>query len=180
MFAERSRITDNSAIHSQPSSVVVGFDPVALKKMASDLAPHLGPVAGAFVKSTARKSVTLRQLVETLATDITDATARKKFVKMHAPAQDPVASYEERTQPTYTDALTSVSFPPPAVYEPALLARAETELARHIGAVAKAIVRRSAAMARKPELCNLLANAIDDVNQRKGLLRRVLLAPGGS
>jgi serine/threonine protein kinase len=180
IFAERSRITDNSAIHSQPSSIV-GFHPVALKKMASDLAPHLGPVAGAFVRSTAKKSVTLRQLVETLAADIIDAAARKKFVQVHAPAQDPVASYEERTQPTHTNAAASVSFPPPAVFDAALLARAETELARHVGAVAKAIVRRAAAKARsEPELCKLLANEIDDVDQRKGFLRKVLSAPGGS
>jgi serine/threonine-protein kinase len=147
--------------------------------MASDLALHLGPVAGAFVKSTARKSVTLRQLVETLAADIADAAARNKFVKTHAPAQDPVAAYEERTQPTYTNTPASVSYPPPVVFETSLLARAEAELAQHIGAVAKAIVRRAAATARsEPELANLLANEIDNVNTRKAFLRKVFSAPG--
>jgi eukaryotic-like serine/threonine-protein kinase len=96
-------------------------------------------------------------------------------VKLHAPVRDALASHEERTQPTSAIAPASASYPPTMVFDAALIATAEAALAQHIGPVARAVVRRATATARsEPELWNLLANQIDDVNDRKAFLRKVL------
>ncbi len=164
-----------------PSSTTEVFDPAALHAIASDLAAHLGPVANIVVKSAARKVATLQQLVEALAPDIADGTARADFIKKHgrAATERSGAPVSERSRPTRTDSLPTGLYPAPPVFDAALLARAESELAQHIGAVAKAIVRRAAARAHTDqELFNLLANEIDDAQDRKTFLRRVMSVSG--
>ena len=172
-------LADTTVVQTRTSQAPA-FDAAKLQQIAADLAVHLGPVASIVVKSAARKSTTSRQLVEGLANDIADATVRADFIKKHAPATDrSQLPTTERSQPTRTDALPTGLYPPPPTFDAALLARAESELAQHIGAVAKAIVRRAAAKARgEQELYNLLANEIDDVQGRKVFLRRVMSVSG--
>ncbi len=179
VFAGQTQMPDTTVVHAHPSSAVV-FDAAVLKGIAADLAAHLGPVASIVVRSAAKKAGTLQQLVGHLANDIANATARADFVKKHAPSTDhsgPPSA--DRSRPTRTDTLPSGLYPPQPAFDAALLARAEAELAQHIGAVAKAIVRRAAAKARTDhELYTLLANEIDDAAGRKSFLRRVMSVSG--
>ena len=66
-----------------------------------------------------------------------------------------------------------------STFDPALLERAEAELAQHIGAVAKAVVRRAAGQARsETELFALLAEQIDDPVGRKAFVRKAMSVSG--
>lgn len=85
----------------------------------------------------------------------------------------------DRSQPARSTTLASGLYPPQSPFDSAMLARAETELAQHIGAVAKAIVRRASTRAHTDqEFYTMLANEIDDANDRKSFLRRVTAISG--
>ena len=59
------------------------------------------------------------------------------------------------------------------------LAKAEAALANYIGAVAKVVVKRAAAKARDPgELYLLIAEEIEDQNERKTFIRKAISASG--
>jgi serine/threonine-protein kinase len=64
-------------------------------------------------------------------------------------------------------------------FDPATLAKAETELAKYIGAVARVVVRRAAAKARdEAELYLLLADQIEDKEQKKAFVRKAMSVSG--
>ncbi len=151
------------------------FDADALRRLAADLAAHLGPVANIVVKSAAKKANTMEQLVNALAGDIADGTARADFVRKHAPAPDHSSRpTSDRVRSNVSDALPTGLYPQQPTFSASVLAKAEHELAQFIGAVAKAIVRRAATKARsEPELYTLLANEIDDASDKKSFMRRV-------
>ena len=57
------------------------------------------------------------------------------------------------------------------------LAQAEAELANHVGALARFVVRNAAAKARnEQELHSLLANEIDDPAEKQSFLKRLASA----
>jgi serine/threonine-protein kinase len=59
------------------------------------------------------------------------------------------------------------------------LARAEAALAKYIGAVARIVVKRAATKARDSgELYLLIAEEIEDKNERKAFVRRAISASG--
>ncbi len=64
-------------------------------------------------------------------------------------------------------------------FDPATLAKADTELAKYIGAVARVVVRRAAAKARdEAELYLLLADQIEDKEQKKAFVRKAMSVSG--
>jgi serine/threonine-protein kinase len=147
-----------------------------LRKLTAALAAHVGPIAGTVVKAAARKTTALRQLVEKVAAEIADEKARAAFVKAHVP--------EEKSAPTGAPVVSSRSPPAhpdsmPLRFDPATLAKAETELAKYIGAVARVVVRRAAAKARdEAELYLLLADQIEDKEQKKAFVRKAMSVSG--
>jgi len=63
--------------------------------------------------------------------------------------------------------------PRPVAFDPALLARLETDLAQHLGPISKVVVRNAAKKAREQaELIPLLAAEISDAEERAGFERR--------
>jgi serine/threonine-protein kinase len=59
------------------------------------------------------------------------------------------------------------------------LAKAEAALAKYIGAVAKVVVKRAAAKARDAgELYLLIAEEIEDKDERKAFVRKAISASG--
>lgn len=166
------------------SGTMLAFDAGILKSLVSDLATHLGPVASIVVRAAAKKAPDLEQLVSTLANDIADPVARADFVRKHLP-RERSGTPSQRSRPVATDTLPTGLYPPaPASaprlpIDPATLARAETELAQYIGAVARAVVRRAAAKAHNDhELFTLLAQEIDDPVARKVFLRKAMSVSG--
>jgi hypothetical protein len=64
-------------------------------------------------------------------------------------------------------------------FDAAMLAKAEAELAKYIGAVARVVVRRAAAKARdEAELYLLLADQIEDKEQKKAFVRKAMSVSG--
>jgi len=152
------------------------FDAETLRKLTAALAAHVGPIAGTVVKAAAKKTTTLSQLVEKIAAEIADEKARAAFVKAHLPeeksAPTGAPAVSSRSQPAHTDSV-------PLRFDAASLAKAETELAKYIGAVARVVVRRAAAKARdEAELYLLLADQIEDKEQKKAFVRKAMSVSG--
>jgi serine/threonine protein kinase len=153
------------------------LDAETLAKIAAALAAHIGPIASQVVRSQARKSVSLGELVRKLADEIADDKARTAFVRKHAT--------EDRTSPLGDAAPAGPSRPRPSLpaseapLDASALTRAENDLAQYVGAVARVLVRRAAAQARsEPELYHLLAEHVDDPAERKAFVRKGLSISG--
>jgi serine/threonine protein kinase len=167
----------NSA--NQPGTASASsFDGETLKVLTAGLAAHVGPIAAMIVRSAAKKSATLVELVAKVAAEIADDKTRAAFVKKHTPDERsspsgrPVHSVPAHSLPTQAN-----SGPPR--FDPATLAKAETELAKYIGAVARVVVRRAAAKARdESELYLLLADQIEDKEQKKLFVRKAMSVSG--
>ena len=154
------------------------FDSETLKKVAAALAAHVGPIAGTVVKAAAKKAATLSDLIATVAAEIPDDKKRAVFLKAFsadvksAPVGSPAHSAQPRSQPGQVNSS-------PLRFDAATLARAETELAKYIGAVARVVVRRAAAKARdEAELYLLLADEIEDKNEKKSFVRKAMSVSG--
>jgi len=159
---------------SMPTAVE--FDRETLKRIEAELVKHTGPIAAVVIKAAAKKAVTMAALVETVAKEIGDDKERAAFLKKFSgdkstPTGAPSSSTGSRPQ---TQAPTSVS-----LIDPITLSEAERALSKYIGAVAKVVVKRAAAKARDArELYLLIADEIEDQNERKAFIRRALSVSG--
>jgi serine/threonine protein kinase len=143
------------------------FDPALLQKLETELAQHLGPIAGVMVKKLAKKAPGQPELVKLLADEIGDRDARARFEKRFLEVSRPL-SQPPTSIPTQ---VAATRFPLE------ILERAERRLAEHIGAVARVVVKRTAMKARdQEELYLLLADEIENKDGRNAFLRRAGLA----
>ena len=149
----------------------VTFDRETLKKMEAELAKHIGPIAPVVIRAAAKKTFTVAGLADLVSADITDDKDRAAFVKKFSsdkstPTGDPARGTQSvLSAPSNIDAQT--------------LAKAEAALANYIGAVAKIVVKRAAAKARDSgELYLLIAEEIEDRNERKAFIRKAISATG--
>lgn len=171
-FAEQPTIfVPRPAPSSPPApSAPPPLDAEALAKIATELALHIGPIASQVVRSQARKSLSLSELVRKVAAEIPDEKARTAFVRRHAHESRPAAEPVHSGPPAGS---------PAGPLDAAALARAEAALAAYIGAVARVLVRRTAARARtEAELYHLLAEHIEDPADRKAFERKGLSVSG--
>jgi serine/threonine protein kinase len=163
----------------QPKTVlaptVIAHDPVLLKKLESELAQHLGPIASVVVRNAAKKTPLQAELVRSLAAEISDAPTRAAFEKRFAEASRPSSqpASASGTQTNVATALAASRFPV------AVLERAERRLAEHIGAVARVVVKRAAMKARdEAELYLMLADEIENKDDKKAFVRKAVAASG--
>jgi serine/threonine protein kinase len=149
----------------------VSFDRETLKKIEAELAKHIGPIAPVVIRAAAKKTFTVAGLAELVSADIADERERAAFVKRFS---------SDKSTPTGDPARGTQSAPPThSNIDSQTLAKAEAALAKHIGAVAKIVVRRAAAKARDPgELYLLIAEEIEDKNERKAFVRKAISATG--
>jgi len=151
------------------------FDPAALKAMEHDLAEHVGPIATVVVRNAVKKASSFPALVQALATELPEESDRTAFEKRHAersqpPSTPPAADANPAEPPT---SLAASRFPI------AVLERAERRLAEYIGALARVVVKRAALRARdESELYLLLADEIEDKNEKKSFIRKAISASG--
>jgi serine/threonine protein kinase len=169
---------ESTAALSSPASVPlttlptgVAFDRETLKKMEAELAKHIGPIAPVVIRAAAKKTFTVSGLADLVSADITDEKDRAAFVKKFA---------SDKSTPTGEPVRGTQSVPSaPSNIDAETLARAEAALAKHIGAVARIVVKRAAAKARDPgELYLLIAEEIEDKNERKAFVRKAISATG--
>jgi serine/threonine protein kinase len=148
-------------------------DAEAVSSLTSALASHIGPIADKLVQSHLRKGDSLVQIAEKMAAEISDAKERAAFVQKFTGASRPHPTTTPGAfSPTGTMRL-------PARFSVEELAKAETDLAQYIGAVARVVVKRAAAKARDmQELYALLALEIDDAEAKRVFLRKALSRSG--
>ncbi|HZE11567.1 MAG TPA: serine/threonine-protein kinase [Burkholderiales bacterium] len=151
----------------------VAFDRETLKKIETELAKHIGPIAPVVVRAASKKTFTVAGLAEIVSADIADEKERAAFVKRFS---------SDKSTPTGNPTLarSTPSAPSgPSNIDAQTLAKAEAALAQYIGAVAKVVVRRAAAKARDAaELYLLIAEEIEDKNERKTFMRKAISASG--
>jgi eukaryotic-like serine/threonine-protein kinase len=144
-------------------TAVGAFDPALLKELEAALAQHLGPIARVAVHDAAKTADTLAELVRLLAWEIPDAAKaafQKKFSDVSWVRSQPDSG--PRSGPATVAANFSLE----------ILAEAEDRLAQYLGPVARVVVKRAAAKARdKAELYLLLAEEIEDAEERKAFSR---------
>ncbi len=168
----KSRELIPTSLTGLPTGVV--FDRDTLKKIETELATFIGPIAQVVIRSAAKKSYTIAGLAQSVAADIPDDKSRAAFIrKFSSDKSIPTGD------PTRATAVRQQSGPPISNIDPKTLAKAEAALAKHIGAVAKIVVRRAAAKARDAgELYLLIAEEIEDVSERKMFMRKAISASG--
>jgi len=155
-----------------PASVPTGvaFDPDTLRKIETELAHHIGPIAAVVIRGAAKKAYNVANLAETVSADIADPKERTAFERKFSGDRSTPTS-----APTRTAATQRQSSQPISSIDPMTLAKAESALAKYIGAVAKVVVRRAASKARDAgELYLLIANEIEDKNERTTFIRKAM------
>lgn len=149
------------------------FDREMLAKLETELARHIGPIAPIVVRAGAKRATTQSRLIELVAAEIPDEKSRAAFVKKIAAG--------EKSAPTGVSFENSANrdHSAPTRLDPVILEKAEAALAKHIGAVARVVVRRAAAKAgNESELYQLLAEQIEDKEERKAFVRKALSVSG--
>ncbi|HKA38319.1 MAG TPA: serine/threonine-protein kinase [Burkholderiales bacterium] len=143
----------------------VALEPERVKRVETELARHIGPIATVVVRNAAKKAASISALVEAVAVEIDDARVRAAFVKDSSGrvASQPVSA---PGGPTISQKFTAEA-----------LRKAETALAQYIGAIAKVVVKRAAGKARdEGELYLLIADEIKDPAERKNFIRKAVSA----
>src|SRR5262245_20943723 len=166
------KVESAAPVSAPPTTLPTGvqFDREALKKVETELAKHIGPIAPVVVRSAAKKTYTVSDLAELVSGDITDDRERAAFVKKFS---------GDKSTPTGDPARARATQSTPSNIDPQTLAKAEAALAQYIGAVAKIVVRRAASKARDSgELYLLIAEEIEDKNERKTFIRKAISASG--
>jgi serine/threonine protein kinase len=126
------------------------------------LAEHVGPIARVLVQSAVRGSRTIEVLCDRLAANVTEPLARSRFR----------AEILDRLQrgPGATTSATAIA---PVALPPAELERAQRELLRYLGPIARVLVKRAAIETHSvPELWQKLSVHIEREEDRRAFLRR--------
>ncbi len=148
------------------------LDAEQLREVESELAKHIGPLAAVLVKKASKKYSTIEALVENVASEIEDEAERAKFTRRLRGATQPPSRPPGASQVVPTQLAA-------ARFDMAILERAEKRLAQHIGALARVVVKKAAMKARdESELYLLLADQIEDPNDRKAFIKKAISISG--
>jgi serine/threonine protein kinase len=148
-------------------------DPQTVSRLIAELANHIGPIAEKLVRSNLRKGVSLTQIIDKFAPEFSSPNDRKAFVHKFAMQ---AAAAPSQPEPSALPVASAPSTTTPR-FRPEDLVKAEADLAQYIGAVARVVVRRAAAKARDlPELYLLLADEIEDPQEKKKFVRKAISA----
>ena len=166
------RVESSAPVSAPPTTLPTGvaFDRETLKKIETELAKHIGPIAPIVIRVASKRTYTVAGLAEIVSADITDDRARAAFVKKFS---------GDKSVPMGDATMARATQSVPSNIDPQTLAKAEAALAKYIGAVARIVVKRAAAKARDPgELYLLIAEEIEDKNERKAFIRKAISASG--
>ena len=144
-----------------PSGAPAGcftLDSSLLSTIERQLAQHIGPIAGLLLKGAIRTSDTVETLCRTLAGAIDSPTDRESF--------------NQAIQVKLAGSLTRAGRSGDATLPEADLARAQKELTRYVGPVARVLVKRAApACADLAQLWLLLADHVEGAADRAAFLQ---------
>lgn len=169
--AESSRPSGPSGPISSTGLTGVVLDREQVRRIETDIARFIGPIATVLVRNAAKTALSIPALAEAVAREIVDEKARAAFIKkftsseQSAPPQGAAGSQPQK----------EVSAPISQKFSPELLQKAEKALAMHIGAIARVVVRRCASKARdEAELYLLISDEIKDPAERKNFIRKAV------
>jgi serine/threonine protein kinase len=149
----------------------LALDRGELKRVETELAHRIGPIATMVVRNAARKAQSIAALAEAVAGEIADQKDRAAFLKKFSPVETASGPPREQSRLLASEASISQKF------SAAVLKQAETALAQHIGAIARVVVNRAAARARdETELYLLISDEIRDPAERKNFIRKAVSA----
>jgi serine/threonine-protein kinase len=163
---------------TQPATSLAGgltgvvLDREVLKKIEVELTKHIGPIAPVAVRSAAKKALSISQLVEMVAKDIEEDAVRNLFLKKFANA-DTSMPVSQPSRPTTTSQVPTMLAE--QRFDAAIISKAEAALARHLGPLARVVVKRAAMKARdESELYLLISDEIEDKDERKSFIRKAV------
>jgi serine/threonine protein kinase len=144
------------------------LDREQVKRVETELARHIGPIATVVVRNAAKKALSVPALAELVAAEINDDKARLALVRKFS-GGDTSSKVVSQPASAPKDVTISQKFTAEA------LQKAETALAQYIGAIARVVVKRAAAKARdEAELYLLISDEIKDPAERKNFIRKAV------
>ncbi len=161
-------------------SAVANFDREVLKRVADELAKHIGPMAPVVVRKAAKSALSVSALIEALAPEIDDESARLAFQRrltLGDASRRVTSGNSIRVSGGNTSMMTRTSLSQivSSKFTPDVLETAERRLAEYLGAIARVVVRRAAAKARdEAELYLILADQIEDKAKRNQFVRTAM------
>jgi serine/threonine protein kinase len=154
-----------SSAVSRPPATTTTLDPAILNRMEKCLAAAVGPIAKPLVARAARGVEDLAVLRGLLADQIPEDSARQKFLRCcdRDTGETPVPRVPTSTS-FATHVMTNVGT---REWSPEFLEKAQKELARHIGPLARVIVNKASRKVSTPaQLIELLGTEIAGDKQR--------------
>lgn len=156
------------------------FDAALLDRLSAALAREIGPVAKLIVRRAAERAGSLEGLVTSIAESVAEASRPAFLVSLGAvvgsAAGEAGAAAARKVAPSGSGAVApdsrrAPSGGPPREIGPELLARAEQILTRHLGPIARILVKNAAKRAQSPrELFESLAVHIENADVRQAFL----------
>lgn len=145
-----------------------GWDPATLSQIEAVLARHVGPIARVLVRRAARECSDSSTLRRRLADHVPDPVERATFIGQPLSSATPVSPGERGS--TGPGAGSAAGFGGAALSE-AMIEQAQRVLARHLGPIARVVVKKAAARATgREEFLSLLAQSISEAPGREQLL----------
>ncbi len=165
-------VTDRTIVVPRPVSAAilapdsptgsVSFDPALLDTLQRKLAEFVGPIARYLVQSAVRKTDTLEGLCASLAEGIERPGDRDSFAR-DVRRQIALRGADPVMRPAIADG---------GAISPGDLERLQTALARHVGPVARVLIKRASANAASaPALWQALSSHIESADARAVFLR---------
>jgi serine/threonine-protein kinase len=186
-FETTQRIPLPPSALPRTGSSIGHWEPAVLAGLEASLAPHVGPLAGTMVRRAARDCTDLPTLQARLAEQISQVSVREAFLgqlrRSGTGTQAPVQGVFSGSTLGSTRPPTSLPAPAtsgtrsgPAVSD-AWLEQAQPVLARHLGPIARVVLKRAADRTRQRDaLCALLVDAAPEA--ARGQLRADLARLG--
>jgi len=151
-----------------------GWDPVALSRIERALAVRVGPMSKLLVRQAAQRCTDMQSLAEALGQHIEQDSTRRDFIReaslvsQAAPGVPAPASLAKASTPPSATAIAGSDRSENAAADPlseAFKAQAIAVLTRHIGPIAKVIVKRCADKAAgKVDFIRLLVEAAGEAD----------------
>jgi hypothetical protein len=146
----------------------VVLDRGQVKRVETELARHIGPIAPVVTRNAAKEALSIPALAAAVAGEIADEKARAEFLRKFSSGESP-------SRPGGGATLKATDLTISQKFTPEVLQKAETDLAQYIGAIARVVVKRAAAKARdEAELYLLISDEIKDPAERKSFVRKAV------
>ncbi len=169
---ERSATRPGSTRSATPTTqqtALTGWDDADLAPVQTALARFMGPMAKVLVRQAAKQCTDLPSLINRLAQDIAGADDQSRFLALmqrHANTGT-LGSGAGATRVNPTGGTSAE----PQTLSPAIIEHASLVMARHMGPIAKIIVKKAASKASSPtQFVALLAQEMPDGPQRAQLI----------